>query len=148
MWMDNPWYAQRVEELPIEFVQQFIGNSLRKSEKQIMELQQDIFCNGFLHPVTLVVSRFDKRVYLGEGNHRLEIAKRLGLRTIPTMVGLYKYAEKPTSGYGSVIYPWLNPIIEDLDFYTNKPSDVFTRYEIVARRVSREKVVYLNHEGI
>jgi hypothetical protein len=117
-----------VEELPIEFVKQFQGNALWKSAEQMKEFEADIRANGFEHPVTLIVGRYNKEVFLGEGNHRLAIAEQMGLDTIPTMIGLYQNAYNLINeDYPPKYYPFINPQIEDLDFETNRPSDVFTK---------------------
>jgi len=138
-WKEEPFYDDRVEELDIKFVEQFIGNDLRKSSEEMDELEIDIKKNGFTHPVTLIVGRFDKKVRLGEGNHRLEIAKRLGMNSIPVMIGFYKKGNG-LNGYDTITYPYLSSSIENIDIEYLMPSKVFVKMKVLYKRIAREKM--------
>lgn len=50
------------------------------------ELTEDIRVNGFREPVILDYDPVNGLALLGEGNHRLAVAKRLGLEGVPTRV--------------------------------------------------------------
>lgn len=61
------------------------------------ELKSDIEENGVKNPISLTMERLksgfndgDVKVYLGEGNHRLRIARELGLDKIPVRFNYYK----------------------------------------------------------
>jgi hypothetical protein len=57
------------------------------------DLKRDIIQNGIKDPIWLTLRRRmdgDVEVYLGEGNHRLRIAKELGIDTVPIQFNYYK----------------------------------------------------------
>lgn len=60
------------------------GNRLGKTN--IQELKQDIAQNGFREPLQLTYSQADRTMILGEGNHRLQAARELGINAVPTTV--------------------------------------------------------------
>lgn len=54
------------------------------------ELYQDIKKNGIKLPVQVMLYQHEGRAKLGEGNHRLAIAKELGIKKIPTVFVFWK----------------------------------------------------------
>jgi bisphosphoglycerate-independent phosphoglycerate mutase (AlkP superfamily) len=55
------------------------------------ELKEDIKKNGILDPLIIILYEFEpKKAHLGEGNHRLAIAKELGIKELPVRILFYK----------------------------------------------------------
>lgn len=63
-----------------------VGGDKIMSDKEWQYLEDHVREHGVLHPLGLEWSTADGFAYLGEGHHRLEVAKRLGLKTVPVMV--------------------------------------------------------------
>lgn len=86
-WKDNV-YAQKgiAEEVEISFLEPFQGNPLRYSDERMAELVEDIRQNGLREPIMILIGQEDRRVQIGEGNHRLFAAKLAGLTKIPARV--------------------------------------------------------------
>lgn len=62
----------------------------RIGEEKYEELYQDIKENGIKLPVQVFFWQHERRASLGEGNHRLAIAKELGIKKIPTVFVFWK----------------------------------------------------------
>ena len=81
--------ADRIEFVDVELldkIKEFDRRVQRvKSDEQIDELKQAIINNGITDPVMIDFSPEDGTIKLGEGNHRLMIAKELGLDKIPAI---------------------------------------------------------------
>jgi hypothetical protein len=86
-WRDNPNIHSSLkdvtEDVPIEWLEKFKGNKLRKTPDQMEALKTDIQQNGFKEPLIMSFGTDDGLAVLGEGNHRLQVAKELGLKTVP-----------------------------------------------------------------
>lgn len=57
-----------------------------RSEDEFNELRDDIKRNGVKSPIVFTIKRLSSgnvEAYIGEGNHRILIAKQLGIKTIP-----------------------------------------------------------------
>lgn len=77
--------SNKVEQIPVEALSAVKrGNRLGKTD--IEELMADIKKNGIREPLQLTYSQSDRTVVLDEGNHRLEAARRLGLKEVPVTV--------------------------------------------------------------
>jgi len=81
------WMVTDFEYDKIEFVHVSMLMKLREFVRPIKEyLLDDIVENGLKEPIMLVYNAPTRRVYVGEGNHRIVIAKKLGIETLPTRV--------------------------------------------------------------
>lgn len=92
-------YKRDVEMVPISWLQSLPGNELRRTPEQMDELQRDIEENGINDPVIINVGRNTQTAELGEGNHRLEVARRLGYTHLPARVSVGREygSDKPGS---------------------------------------------------
>ncbi len=66
----------------------------RRGEERWDELVDDIKRNGFKEPVQIYLYRNEKRLNLGEGNHRLGVARELGIKKIPAIFFFYMGTSK------------------------------------------------------
>lgn len=66
----------------------------RIGPEEYEKLYQDIKENGIKLPVQVFFYQYEGRAKLGEGNHRLAIAKELGIKKIPTVFVFWK-GDKP-----------------------------------------------------
>ena len=94
-----------------------------KSDEEIDELKNKIIKNGITEPVMIDYCPYDGTIKLGEGNHRLMIAKELGLPSLPatcircsSTVPNYKMKLNPDNitprengQYGKYYYQPMNP---------------------------------------
>lgn len=71
----------------------------RRSAEDYEELYQDIKNNGIQQPIQVFLYQYENRAVLGEGNHRLAIAKELGIKKIPTVFTFWK-GTKPEKDEG------------------------------------------------
>ena len=79
--MDN--YSNFWEHVPIDWLKQFKGNTLRGDTSA---LASDIQTNGIDNPLILLTGKNSRTVVLGEGNHRLDALESLGYTHAPTRV--------------------------------------------------------------
>jgi len=62
----------------------------RRGDAKWEELVQSIKKEGIKTPVQVFLYEDEKRIRLGEGNHRLGVAKELGIKKIPVVFFFYK----------------------------------------------------------
>lgn len=90
-WRSSP-YAAKTEEVPVSVVSRFmeidreVTPKFRGDFAALDELTADIKANGFKEPIILDYDPEHGLALLGEGNHRLAAAKRLGLDSVPMRV--------------------------------------------------------------
>jgi hypothetical protein len=72
------------------------------SLEQVNKLMEDIKKHGIKEPLILEYATKDKTAYLGEGNHRLAAAIKLGIKDVPVRVYRrtegFSHAKKPVPG--------------------------------------------------
>lgn len=123
-----------IDDVSVDWLRQFKGNPLRKSQIELNELVRDIKENGLEEPLMLIVGLKTKKIFIGEGNHRLEVFRLLNQQTIPTRVWIYEHANHSTNGkeYESIFYPHIE-LPNDPFYYSlsTKPNKIFTKYEII-----------------
>jgi len=87
----NDWQSDKVVKMPIDLAWQFKefdrDKSTFKGEDHIDNLKEDILKNGFKEPIHL--RYWGDKVLIIEGNHRLAVAKRLGLEFVPVRIEKY-----------------------------------------------------------
>ena len=76
----GPQFSRHTEMLPTSVLRGIPGNNLRYDPE---ELTEDIRKNGIQDPLILQYHQKNRTVRIGEGNHRLEAARRLGLENVP-----------------------------------------------------------------
>lgn len=74
----------------------------------VQELADDIKKNGFTDPININIAKKGKS-YVGEGNHRLAAAKKLGIKEVPVVFSFYQEGKEDnfkskTTGLG---HKWL-----------------------------------------
>ena len=128
-WKNERAYVNKVKYVPIEWLLQFKGNQLRRTEEQMFELYQDIKTNGLKDPLWMAVGKENRKIILGEGNHRLELFRRFGLDEVPLIIGLQNNAYQ-----GLGLPPYDYPYLKDLTYVERglvHPDVVFTKYKIL-----------------
>lgn len=63
----------------------------RTDPENVDSLKDSIRREGFREPVQVVFSPKSRKMYVGEGNHRLEVAKQLGIPWIPVRVTVERF---------------------------------------------------------
>ncbi len=71
-----------VEFVPIQDVLPYKSNGGYRTEDQINDLETNIRQNGITNPIELIREN-DGTIRIENGNHRLEVAQRLGLEEVP-----------------------------------------------------------------
>ena len=121
-----------VSEVPVNWLFQYKGNERRLTNEQFTALSQSIKEEGLREPVTIIVGLKDHYVYLGEGNHRLDVYHESGYETIPARVWVYQFGKKESLGIPSkhcneVILPTDDPFYYSLSC---SPEKAFSSYKI------------------
>ena len=87
--MNNHQNSDLIEFVDVELldkIKEFDRRVQRvKTDEDIDELKNKIISNGITEPVMIDICPFDGTLKLGEGNHRLMIAKELGLPKVPAI---------------------------------------------------------------
>lgn len=68
----------------------------RPTTSNLDELAEDITKNGFKEPLILDFNPYNGQLKIAEGNHRLAVAKKLGLKQVPVIAMRSKYMEDGT----------------------------------------------------
>ena len=68
----------------------------RPTTSNLDELAEDIKTNGFKEPLILDFNPYNGQLKIAEGNHRLAVAKKLGLKQVPVIAMRSKYMEDGT----------------------------------------------------
>ena len=115
-------YKRYVEMVPVSWLSQLKGNKLRYTDDRMDALMADIEKNGMNNPLIVNVGRNNERAILGEGNHRLEAARRLGYTHVPVRVHVQNTVgeDAPGSQRTDIIQPE-----ERYSSVDTKPSKVF-----------------------
>ena len=99
----KPWKRDQngmhrfADEVPVEFLLDKHGNPPRYTEQAMEEFTQKIAEKGIDEEIMIFIGT-DDIVYVGEGNHRLEAARRLGWTHIPARL----VVQQSTVGLGGV----------------------------------------------
>lgn len=94
-WTDGEYHIlANVKELEKIKEHDWSRKHSRIGPERYEELYQDIKQNGIKLPVQVMLYQYEGRAKLGEGNHRLAIAKELGIKKIPTVFVFWK-GERP-----------------------------------------------------
>lgn len=79
--------TQNVEWLPINDITPAKNGGGYRTEEQMIKLENEIRANGITSPIE-IIKKSDGTLKINDGNHRLQVAKKLGLRQVPV-----KYVE-------------------------------------------------------
>lgn len=83
-------YAQYIEWVPVEYLDKIKefdrGRQPLLSKVDYEKLKADIKENGIKEPLMIYYYQQEKTVILAEGNHRLAIAKELGIKALPCRI--------------------------------------------------------------
>ena len=77
-------YRRDTELVPVKWLNSLVGNEV--DEARVQQLTQDIQKYGLDEPLLIQVGKDNRNAILGEGNHRLEAARRLGYTHMPARV--------------------------------------------------------------
>lgn len=103
----------QVKNVPIEDVMQFKTDGGYRNEQYMTELREDIREKGIKYPIELVRNN-DGSIEIENGNHRLQVAKELGLKEVPI-----KFVESWDSVLGNIDNTE-NKVIERLEVYNDR----------------------------
>lgn len=113
-------FGKNVEMLPVQELEKFQTHDRRKQPwgADMDELKADIEKNGIKEPLLIGYNHAEKKAVLWDGNHRLGVAKELGIKELPVRVESKDY---PTEDYGKPVagYQGEGEVPEHL-----KPSDI------------------------
>lgn len=112
-----------VDLVPTRWLADLRGNALRND---VTDLMADIKENGVRSPVHIIVGQKDRYARIGEGNHRIEAALRLKLKSLPAMVFVYQNAQN--RGIGQYSHWVDSDLLIPVEGYVPaemKPSKVF-----------------------
>jgi hypothetical protein len=90
--MPTPWkkgaynQAGKVAEVPAHWLSKFQGNSLRRDSSEMKEFAEKLKEEGLKDPVMIIIGQEDRRVSIGEGNHRTFAFIEAGLDKVPARV--------------------------------------------------------------
>jgi hypothetical protein len=125
--MPKPWektgYGKFAEEVPVHWLTKFQGNSLRRDDKEMDKFAEELKKDGLKDPVMVIIGQEDRKVSIGEGNHRTFAFLRAGLDKVPVRV------VRNRTNPGGVFYDKMHTIPTD-DYVKGdlKPSEVFDTY--------------------
>ena len=108
----NPYFKEgKVSLVPVHWLKKFQGNPLRRYDDQMQEFSQELVRDGLKEPVMISIGQEDRKVSVGEGNHRMNAFILAGLDYVPARVvrsktnwGVYsqfydKMSRVPVDGY-------------------------------------------------
>jgi hypothetical protein len=103
-------YAEFIEWVPVEYLDKIKEFDRTKqpllSREEYEKLKADIKVNGIKEPLMIYYYQQENTVILAEGNHRLAIAKELGMKSLPCRVirneKSYDFAKEYTKVSGAV----------------------------------------------
>lgn len=79
--------------MPIDKILQYKSEGGYRTKETVNKLKEDIKSNGIQNPIELIRDE-DGKIKINNGNHRLEIAKQLGLKEIPITYKDYANIDK------------------------------------------------------
>ena len=124
----SPYFeAGKVSLVPVHWLKKFQGNPLRRDEKEMKEFKEQLMKEGLKDPVYIMVGRDDRRVSVGEGNHRMNAFIDMGMDYVPARVATYR----TNSGHYSQFYDKMSRVPVN-DYYSAdaNPKEVFdTMYD-------------------
>ena len=113
--------------VPIEQVLPYKNDGGYRTEKQINDLLSDIKNDGIINPIELSKNS-DGTYSIDQGNHRLQIAQKLGLKEVPIKVVNKKLENLNNQSYN-------NSIGGVDDGRTNSNREIFDRYYEGSRNI-------------
>jgi hypothetical protein len=79
----------------VEYVSVAVLSEFREFIRPIKDwLKDDMLVNGLKEPIMLIYNQNTRKVYVGEGNHRIAIARRVGIELLPVRVVRTTYGDK------------------------------------------------------
>lgn len=153
-------YEKYFEYVPLSEIEKYIEFDReiehKISKKYLDELTKEIKVNGITYPITLEI--YDGKGLIVEGNHRIAVAKRLGIKYIPVRVfersrpikgTIYedKFKELPSSS--NVTYAKAMYGVQPLDWDNSSAVHGFTKIEpkfSLGGSINR-KLTYLGEVG-
>lgn len=153
-------YEKYFEYVPLSEIEKYIEFDRevehKISKKYLDELTEEIKVNGITYPITLEI--YDSKGLIVEGNHRIAVAKRLGIKYIPVRVieryrpfkgTIYEDKVKELPSSSNVTYAKAMYGVQPLDWDNSAAVHGFTKVE---RKFSlggsiNRKLTYLGEVG-
>jgi ParB-like nuclease domain len=120
----SPYYkAGKVSLVPVHWLQKFQGNSLRRDSKEMREFADELMQDGLEDPVMIIIGQEDRRVSIGEGNHRTFAHIQAGLDYVPARVA------RQVKNIRGAYYDKMSRVPED-DYFPadSSPENVFDTF--------------------
>ncbi|MFF2532211.1 ParB N-terminal domain-containing protein [Brevibacillus sp. NPDC058079] len=128
--------AGMVKELPISWVEQFIGKPILKTVQAKETLKEDIERNGLKNPIVLLVGQKDRRLRIKTGHTRLAIYKEIGYDSIPVICEVVSEIRDMYWGYTPNIYPLMSRMRKDDGrfslHYLQNPKNIFDDFVLLS----------------
>lgn len=115
--------AGKVSLVPVHWLQKFQGNSLRRDHNEMKQFAEQLLEEGLQDPVMIIIGQEDRKVSIGEGNHRTFAHIMAGVDNIPARVIRQRTNE------GGVYYDRMSNVPKD-DYFKGdaKPEEVFDTF--------------------
>ncbi len=141
-WREHPLTKSGVvDELPLEWVWKYWTNDVNNhialeggTHMDLDELWNVLIAEGMNDPLIIRVDLVNKRMRLEAGNHRIQLLRKHGVKSVPVTVQVRHLCGDSAPGpmtNGTVDFPFPNEglkITEMTQEYM-KPSDVFLSFE-------------------
>jgi ParB-like nuclease domain len=115
--------AGKVDEVPVHWLKKFQGNPLRRDKAGMTEFAWKLKSEGLEEPILIIIGQEDRRVSIGEGNHRTFAFEEAGFDKIPARV--MRQRTNPSGVY----YDKMDKVPVD-DYFKGdaSPKEVFDTY--------------------
>lgn len=122
----SPYFqAGKVSLVPVHWLQKFQGNSLRRDKSEMREFANQLLEEGLKDPVMMIIGQQDRRVSIGEGNHRTFAHLYAGLDYVPVRVS----RQQKNEGGMTVYYDKMSAVPKDDYFKADaSPEEVFDTF--------------------
>lgn len=147
-WKTSNGMGLFAEEVPMNALIHMHGNVPRHSEERIAELTRSLAENGAQEEAMLYLGT-DDHVYIGEGNHRIEAARRLGWTHFPCRL-IVQARRKGAGGVGGdmLTHKWRTKNAPAREYVEYAPPSMFLDLPGIKRRDDVSFDEYGNPERI
>jgi hypothetical protein len=124
-WRDDVYTkAGKVSLVPVKWLKKFQGNRLRRDDAKMKEFAEQLAVEGLREPISLTIGQQDRRVSVGEGNHRMFAMEMNGEEYVPVRV------VRTQNNIGGKYYDKMSKVPVDDYFPADaSPLDVFDTFD-------------------
>jgi hypothetical protein len=123
----SPYYsAGKISLVPVHWLKKFQGNPLRRDDDEMQDFAEQLQKEGLKDPVMIIIGQQDRRVSVGEGNHRMNAFIKAGLDYVPARVS----RQQRNDGRGTYYYDKMERVPSDDYFKADaSPEEVFDTFQ-------------------